>query len=160
MATTSAGLLVYRQDDDSGVLEVLLGHMGGPFWSRKDERAWSIFKGEVEPGEDAHAAARREFEEETGAPPPAGQMLELGEVRQRAGKTVIAWAVAGDFDPAELRSNSFELEWPPRSGRLQLFPEIDRAGWFELDVARQKLVSAQATFVDRLLDRLAELNPR
>ncbi len=152
MATISAGLLVYRQNRESGVLEVLLGHMGGPYWSGKDERAWSIFKGEVEPGEDAHAAARREFMEETGAQPPDGEMLELGSVKQRAGKTVIVWAVAGDFDPDGLRSNSFEMEWPPRSGRMQQFPEIDRAGWFE--------VAAQATFLDRLLDRLTEINPR
>jgi predicted NUDIX family NTP pyrophosphohydrolase len=144
----SAGLLLYRIRD--GRLEVLLGHMGGPFWARKDEGAWSIMKGEYAAGEDPLAAARREFEEETGSAPPPGPALELGEVRQSSGKRVTAWAVEGDFDPARLRSNTFEIEWPPRSGRMREFPEIDRAEWFDPVTARTKLVRAQTAFVDRL----------
>jgi predicted NUDIX family NTP pyrophosphohydrolase len=156
----SAGLLLYRRSPQTGEVEVLLGHMGGPFWSRKDERAWSIFKGELEPGEDAETAARREFQEETGSPAPSGGLLELGEIRQRRSKTVVAWALAGDFDPGTLNSNTFEMEWPPRSGRLQQFPEMDRAGWFDADTARGKLVVGQVAFVDRLLDQLGALTPR
>lgn len=149
----SAGLLLYRRGENDRI-EVLLGHMGGPFWSRKDERAWSIPKGEHTPEEEALAAAYREFEEETGSPAPAGEPLELGEVKQSSGKVVAAWALAGDFDPSTLSSNTFTLEWPPRSGRMQEFPELDRACWFEVDTARLKLVAAQAAFLDRLLERL------
>jgi len=156
----SAGLLLYRLSPDGGDPEVLLGHMGGPYWSRKDTRAWSIFKGQVEAGEDVQAAARREFQEETGSAPPAGELLELGEVKQRAAKVVVAWGLMGDFDPAELRSNTFELEWPPRSGQLGEFPEIDRAAWFDIDTAREKLVAAQVAFLDRLLERLDAVSPR
>jgi predicted NUDIX family NTP pyrophosphohydrolase len=144
----SAGLLLHRIRD--GRREVLLGHMGGPFWARKDEGAWSILKGEYAEGEDPLAAARREFEEETGSAAPAGAALELGEVRQSSGKRVTAWAVEGDFDPSTLRSNTFEIEWPPRSGRMREFPEIDRAAWFDTATARTKLVRAQTAFVDRL----------
>jgi predicted NUDIX family NTP pyrophosphohydrolase len=149
----SAGLLLYRRRE--GRIEVLLGHMGGPFWARKDERAWSIPKGEHPEAEDALAAARREFAEETGAPPPDGPTLDLGEVRQSGGKRVTAWAVEGDLDPSSVKSNTFLLEWPPRSGRRQEFPEIDRAGWFDLETARRKIVKGQVALVDRLEDRLS-----
>ena len=146
---TSAGLLVFRERD--GALEVLLAHMGGPFWARKDEGAWTIPKGELEPGEDPPAGARREYEEELGHAPPAGPLLELGEIRQRGGKRVVAFAVAGDFDPASLLApGTFELQWPPRSGRMQAFPEIDRVAWFDLAMAARKIVAAQAQLLDRL----------
>jgi predicted NUDIX family NTP pyrophosphohydrolase len=144
----SAGLLLYRLRD--GRLEVFIAHMGGPFWARKDDGGWSIVKGEYEEDEDAFAAARREFEEETGAPPPAGRTIHLGEVRQSSGKRVVAWAIEGDFDPARVRSNTFTLEWPPRSGRHQEFPEIDRADWFDTPTARRKLVRGQIPLIERL----------
>jgi predicted NUDIX family NTP pyrophosphohydrolase len=147
----SAGLLVHRPGP-----QVLLGHMGGPLWARRDAAAWSIPKGEYEPDEDALAAARREFAEELGAPPPDGVPQPLGEVRQRNGKIVTAWAVAGDFDAASAVSNTFEMEWPPRSGRMQSFPEIDRAEWFDVDTARVKVVASQTAFLDRLLVLLAD----
>ena len=150
----SAGLLLYRVS--GGRPEVLLGHMGGPFWAKKDEAAWSLFKGEYGPGEEPLAAARREFAEETGSPAPDGEVLALGEVRQSSGKRVVAWAIEGDFDVAELRSNTFTVEWPPRSGRYADFPEVDRAEWFDLATARGKLVRAQAAFIDRLERALAE----
>ena len=149
----SAGLLLYRRR--KGRIEVLLGHMGGPFWARKDERAWSIPKGEHPDAEDALAAARREFAEETGTRPPDGPTLDLGEVRQSGGKRVTAWAVEGDLDVASVKSNTFLHEWPPRSGRRQEFPEIDRAGWFDLDTARRKIVKGQVALVDRLEERLS-----
>ena len=149
--TTSAGLIVFRERD--GVLEVLLGHMGGPFWARRDEGAWSIPKGECDEGEEPLAAARREFREELGHAPPEGPLLELGEIRQRSGKIVIAFAVEGDFDPATIDPGTCELEWPPRSGRMQTFPEIDRVAWFDVATAKPKLVRGQA----KLLDRLASL---
>jgi predicted NUDIX family NTP pyrophosphohydrolase len=149
----SAGLLLYRRR--KGRIEVLLGHMGGPFWARKDERAWSIPKGEHPDAEDALAAARREFAEETGTRPPDEPTLDLGEVRQSGGKRVTAWAVEGDLDVASVKSNTFLLEWPPRSGRRQEFPEIDRAGWFDLDTARRKIVKGQVALVDRLEERLS-----
>jgi predicted NUDIX family NTP pyrophosphohydrolase len=152
MAVTSAGILLHRVRD--GRREVLLGHMGGPFWARKDERAWSILKGEVEAGEQPLDAARREWVEETGLPLPEGEPLPLGEVRQSGGKRVYAWAVAGDVDPDAIVGGTFTIEWPPRSGETAEFPEIDRAAWFGLDVARTKVVKAQATFVDRLEDAL------
>jgi predicted NUDIX family NTP pyrophosphohydrolase len=152
MATTkrpSAGLLLHRGAGDR--LEVLLAHMGGPFWAKKDDGAWSIPKGEYEPDEDPLAAARREFTEELGSPPPDGaDYRPLGEVRQKNGKVVTAWAVAGDLDVATVVSNTFEVEWPPRSGRRQEFPEVDRAAWFDLAAARPKLVAAQTEFLDRL----------
>jgi len=149
----SAGLLLYRVRD--GEPEVLLGHMGGPFWARKDERAWSIPKGEYGDDEDALAAARREFAEETGSPPPEGEVLALGEVRQSGGKRVVAWALAGDLDPATVRSNTFVMEWPPRSGRQQEFPEIDRAEWFGLGTARSKVVKGQVPLLDALEQKLS-----
>jgi predicted NUDIX family NTP pyrophosphohydrolase len=153
MSKLSAGLLLYRVGPAGP--EVLLGHMGGPFWARKDERAWSIPKGEYSDGDDPRAAAAREFAEELGSPPPDGPWLELGEVRQSGGKRVVAYAVAGDFDPATAVSNEFELEWPPRSGRMQRFPEIDRAEWFPLAEAGAKAVAAQTAFLDRLRDLIA-----
>jgi predicted NUDIX family NTP pyrophosphohydrolase len=154
MAATasSAGLLLYRERD--GALQVLLGHMGGPFWSRKDAGAWTIPKGELGAGEHPEAAARREFAEELGHEPPTGELLDLGEIRQRAGKRVRAFALRGDFDPAALAPGTFELEWPPRSGRRQAFPEIDRVAWFDVAAAQAKLVKAQAELLDRLLAAL------
>jgi predicted NUDIX family NTP pyrophosphohydrolase len=146
----SAGILLFRERE--GYLEVLLGHPGGPFFARKDEGSWSVLKGEADPGEELPAVARREFAEESGQEPPDGTMLELGEVRQRGGKTVVAWALAGDLDPAAARSNTFEMEWPPRSGRTSEFPEIDRVEWFDLETARRKILPAQASFLDRLED--------
>lgn len=145
---TSAGLLLYRRAD--GVVEVLLGHMGGPYFARKDDGAWSIPKGEYGADEDAFAAAQREFAEELGSAPPSAGYLPLGEVRQRNGKVVTAWAVEGDLDAEAIVSNTFELQWPPRSGRVQSFPETDRAAWFDLDAARPKVVAGQAEFLDRL----------
>jgi predicted NUDIX family NTP pyrophosphohydrolase len=147
-ATLSAGMLLYRR---SGSLEVLLGHMGGPFWAHKDDRAWSIPKGEYQPDEDGFAAARREFAEELGSPAPEVDYVDLGSERQRGGKTVRIWAGAADFDVRTVVSNTFELEWPPRSGRMQAFPEIDRAAWFAVETARAKLVAGQVVFVDRLI---------
>jgi predicted NUDIX family NTP pyrophosphohydrolase len=144
----SAGILLFRERE--GRLEVLLGHPGGPFFAKKDEGSWTVLKGEADPGEELPAVARREFAEETGQEPPDGKMLELGEVRQRGGKTVVAWALSGDLDPVEARSNTFEMEWPPRSGRLREFPEIDRVEWFDLESARRKILPAQAPFLERL----------
>jgi predicted NUDIX family NTP pyrophosphohydrolase len=157
---TSAGILLYRHTAEG--LEVLLGHMGGPFWARKDAGAWSIPKGEYAEGESAWDAARREFTEELGHPVPSGDPLPLGDVRQSGGKVVTAWALEGDLDPATIRSNTFELEWPPRSGRRQAFPEIDRGAWLSLDAARGLIVTAQAALLDRLVDELPPqaLSPR
>jgi predicted NUDIX family NTP pyrophosphohydrolase len=152
-ATRSTGILLHRQ----GVAgrEVLLVHPGGPFWASKDLGAWSIPKGEVDSDEDPRACALREFEEETGTRLPDAALEELGAVTLKSGKQVLAYAVAGDLDPAAVHSNTFELEWPPRSGRSQTFPEIDRAEWFDLTTARAKLNPAQAEFVDRLEALLA-----
>jgi predicted NUDIX family NTP pyrophosphohydrolase len=145
---TSAGILVWRKR--KGRLEVLLGHPGGPYFAWKDADHWTVLKGEVEPGEDL-LVARREFAEETGhEPPEGGPMIELGDIRQRSGKRVLAWAVEGDLDTGTAVSNTFEMEWPPRSGRIQEFPEIDRVAWFDLDRARVKIKAAQAPFLDRL----------
>ena len=151
--TTSAGLVLFRLR--SGTLEVLLGHMGGPFWARKDEGAWSIPKGELLAGEQPLAGARREFEEELGTAPPDGDVLELGEIRQRAGKVVIAFAVRGDFDPEQLVPGEFEMEWPPRSGRVRSFPEIDRVAWFDVPAARTKVVKGQIPLLERLAERVS-----
>ena len=145
-ARESAGILLHR----AGASEVLLVHPGGPFWSRKDAGAWSIPKGEVEDGEGPQAAALREFAEETGTTLPDGALQPLGSVKLKSGKVVHAFAVEGDLDPEAIVSSTFELEWPPRSGRISTFPEVDRAGWFGLDEAREKLNPAQAAFVDRL----------
>ena len=147
----SAGVLLYRRTPPSGV-EVLIGHMGGPFWAARDEHGWSIPKGEHEPDDDPFAAALREFEEEIGCPVPAEAFTSLGELR--GSKLLAVWAAEGDLDAAAARSNTFELEWPPRSGRIQEFPEIDRAGWFTLDQARDKLVKGQLAFLDRLAAHL------
>jgi predicted NUDIX family NTP pyrophosphohydrolase len=148
MATRSAGILLHR--DGIGGIEVLLVHPGGPFWARKDLGAWSIPKGEVDEGEDPRACALREFAEETGTRLPETALDDLGSVKLKSGKLVLAFAVAGDLDAATVRSNPFELEWPPRSGRRRQFPEIDRAEWFGLDDARAKLNPAQSELVDRL----------
>jgi predicted NUDIX family NTP pyrophosphohydrolase len=147
MAKISAGLLMYRLR--AGHLEVLLAHPGGPFFANKDLGAWTIPKGLVDEDEDQLAAARREFEEETGAK-PEGDFVPLGEVRQKGGKTVVAWAFEGDLDPAAITSNTFKKEWPPRSGRWQTFPEIDRAEFFSIDEARTRINLAQAEFLSRL----------
>ena len=155
MAKRSAGILLFRRAGGAGPLEVLLVHPGGPFWARRDAGAWSIPKGEVDPGEEARACAMRELQEETGAAFPEARehdLLPLGDVRQKSGKVVSAWALEGDLDADAIVSMTFELEWPPRSGRLQTFPEADRAGWFALDAAREKLLPAQAPFLDRLAE--------
>jgi predicted NUDIX family NTP pyrophosphohydrolase len=155
MATrTSAGILLWRRGP-GGPPEVLLGHMGGPFWAKKDDGAWSLPKGEHGPDEEPLAVARREFEEELGSPVPAGDLVPLGEHRVTSGKVLTVWAVEGDLDAAACLSNTFELEWPPRSGRMQEFPEIDRAAWFGLEEARTKLLKGQLPFLDRLRDLLA-----
>lgn len=155
---TSAGILLWRSR--GGRLEVLLGHPGGPYFSGKDADHWTVLKGEVDPGEDLLAVARREFEEETGSPPPEGPAIELGEIRQKSGKRVLAWAVEGDLDTQSAVSNSFEMEWPPRSGRMREFPEIDRVEWFGLDDARDKIKAAQAPFLDRLERTLSDEHDR
>lgn len=147
MARQSAGILLYRHRD--GAAEVLLVHPGGPLWSKRDEGAWSIPKGEFEPGESAEAVAVREFREETGCDLRGG-LTPLAPCRQRSGKLVLAFAVAGDCDAERLKSNRFSMEWPPRSGRLQEFPEVDRAGWFGLDEARRKINPGQAPLLDEL----------
>jgi len=145
---TSAGILLYRHGEAG--LEVLIGHMGGPFWERKDAGAWSIPKGETKVGENTLEVAKREFEEELGSPPPQEPYLELGEVRQASGKKVIVFAARGDLDAESIRSNSFEMEWPRGSGRIQEFPEIDRAAWLSIAQALEKLVPAQVQFLERL----------
>jgi predicted NUDIX family NTP pyrophosphohydrolase len=142
----SAGVLLYRRTPG---LQVLLGHMGGPFWSRRDEGAWSIPKGEYGDGEEPLAAARREFEEELGSPVPSTALVPLGELRAGA-KVLTVWAAEGDLDADAIVSGTFPLEWPPRSGRVQHFPEVDRAAWFGLDDARVRLVTGQVPYLDRL----------
>jgi predicted NUDIX family NTP pyrophosphohydrolase len=148
---TSAGILMYRVH--AGVLQVLLVHPGGPLWAKKDHGAWSIPKGEVGAGEEPLDAARREFEEETGVPVD-GPFLELQPVRQRGGKRVLAWAVEGTCDAAALRSNTFTLEWPPRSGQHREFPEVDRAEWFAVDAAQDRILASQGELLAELLTRL------
>ena len=147
----SAGLLLYRRKANG--VEVLLGHPGGPFWRNKDLGSWSIPKGLIAEGEASLAAAKREFTEETGHR-PHGKFLPLGEARQPGGKLVHVWAVEGNWDAASLKSNTFEMEWPPRSGRRQSFPELDRAEWFDLAEARPKILKGQAIFLARLLEEL------
>jgi predicted NUDIX family NTP pyrophosphohydrolase len=144
----SAGLLLFTRV--RGEVEVLLAHPGGPFFARKDEGAWSIPKGELEPGEEPEACALREFEEETGMCASRASLIALGSIRQRGGKTVEAWAFEADWQPGPMRSNTFSMEWPPRSGRMQEFPEIDRLELFSLAGARNKLNAAQVEFLDRL----------
>ena len=155
MAKRSAGILAYRWKDRR--LEVLLGHPGGPYWNHRDQGAWSILKGEYREGEDPEAAAQREFMEESGW--TLSVPLEpLGEIRQRSGKIITAYAAEADLDPGTLRSNVFEMEWPPGSKRTQFFPEIDRAAWFALAEASAKIVSGQTGFLDRLTSGLARLH--
>ncbi|MGW3018724.1 NUDIX domain-containing protein [Streptomyces longwoodensis] len=149
----SAGLLLFRRTADGP--QVLLGHMGGPFFARKDAGAWTVPKGEYEPDEPAWEAARREFREELGLEPPDGEAIALGEVRQTNGKLVTAWAVEADLDPAAVVPGTFTMEWPPRSGRLREFPELDRVAWFGLAQARAVIVTAQAAFLDRLAEHSA-----
>ena len=145
---------MYRYHRTSGALEVLIAHMGGPFWAKKDNGGWSIPKGEYEPTEEPRAAARREFEEELGSPPPDGDYLELGEARQSSGKIITTFAVQGDFDLDSFVSNLFEMEWPRGSGKLQEFPEMDRAGWFTLEEAATKLVKGQVPILAALQNQL------
>ena len=150
----SAGILPYRKG--AAGLEVLLVHPGGPFWRNKDNGAWSIPKGEIDALDDPEQVARREFAEELGPSASIGRLQELGEVRQRGGKRVIAFAGEGHFDPAALTSNTFDIEWPPRSGRRQSFPEVDRAEWFDIESARTKMLSGQVELLDRLLAIVGE----
>jgi predicted NUDIX family NTP pyrophosphohydrolase len=150
---TSAGILLWRRRDDR--LEVLLAHQGGPYWVNKDLGHWTIPKGEVEEGEELVAVARREFAEETGYELPDTPLIELGEIRQKSGKLVLAWAARGDLDAATAVSNTYQMEWPPRSGRVETFPEIDRVEWFKLTEARRKLKAAQVPFLDRLQTAIA-----
>jgi predicted NUDIX family NTP pyrophosphohydrolase len=149
---TSAGILLHRPGADGP--EVLLVHPGGPYWAKKDAGAWTIPKGEIIEGEDPLAAARREFEEETGLPPPGGEAMALTPRRQAGGKLVHAWAMRGDLDAGAIRSVTFSMEWPPRSARQQEFPEIDRAAWFPLDEARRRILKSQTPFLDELERRL------
>lgn len=154
MNKQSAGLLAFRRDR-GGQIEVLLVHPGGPFWAKKDTRAWSVPKGEFGGTEDARAVAVREFEEELGTPPPDGPQIDLGTVKQSGGKVVHAWAVEGNVDAGALSSNTFEMEWPPRSGKTATFPEVDRAEWFSLNEAEVKLLAGQRPFLDRLAGAVA-----
>ncbi|MFB6775811.1 NUDIX domain-containing protein [Streptomyces sp. NPDC056337] len=147
----SAGLLLHRRGPGGG-LQVLLGHMGGPFYARREVGAWTVPKGEYDPAEPAWDAARREFQEELGLPPPDGEAVPLGEVRQAGGKVVTVWAVEADLDPATVVPGTFRMEWPPRSGRTQEFPELDRVAWFPVERAREVIVTAQAAFLDRLAE--------
>ena len=154
-AKRSAGILLYRFD--GGTPRLLLVHPGGPYWTKRDRGAWTIPKGEYEEGESARVCALREMGEELGAAAPPltpEQLLDLGSVRQKSGKVVQAWAAEGEFDPAALRSNTFSMEWPPRSGSEREFPEVDRAEWFDPEQAREKILPAQAELIDRLLERL------
>ncbi|MFC5497410.1 NUDIX domain-containing protein [Caenimonas terrae] len=154
MTRHSAGLLMYRRRPGRPV-EVLLAHPGGPYWRSKDTGAWTLPKGEFEEGEDGLACARREFREETGCE-PTPPFAALGDVRQKSGKRVSAWCFEGDLDPDDLHSNLFEMEWPPRSGRLRQFPEVDRIAWYGLDDARAKLLPAQLPFLERLAAALGD----
>jgi predicted NUDIX family NTP pyrophosphohydrolase len=149
-AKRSSGILLFRRGSE---LEVLLVHPGGPFWAKKDFGAWSIPKGEHADAEEALACALREFEEETGTAPDPGELDDLGTVRQKSGKVVQAWALEGDLDAGAIRSNTFTMEWPPRSGRKAEFPEVDRAAWFGVEEARERINPAQAAFLDRLAAR-------
>ena len=157
MSKKSAGLLLFREV--SGRLEVLLVHPGGPFWEKKDEGSWSLPKGEFEEGEDPFAAAKREFEEETGFSAPHGEKIPLEPRRQPSGKLVYAWAMKADLDPSRLKGNLFSLEWPPKSGRYQEFPEVDRAAWFPIEEAYPKISKGQAAFLSQLQERLGRVRP-
>jgi len=158
MAKHSAGLLIYRLGLQS--LDVLLVHPGGPFWAKKDDGAWFVPKGELEPNEDALSAARREFGEELGIAAPAGEPLALGNVKNKGGKLIECWALPGDLDLNAFRSNTFELEWPPRSGKKKAFPEVDRAEYFSVEQAVRKMHPAELPFVERLLKLLPSLVDR
>lgn len=153
MAKQSAGILLYRRRAKK--LEVFLGHPGGPFWAKKDQGSWSVPKGEFLEGEEPLHAAIREFEEETGYR-PAGNFIQLSTIRQKGHKTVHCWAVEGDLDPDHIVSNDFEMEWPPRSGKMRSFPEIDRAAWFSVETAREKILERQAAFIDELVQLIDE----
>lgn len=152
MKKRSAGLLVYRMKN--GRLEVLIVHPGGPFFAKKDDGIWTIPKGLYDNGENALDAAAREFEEEVGVPAPKGTYIELGEIKRKDGKHIKAWALEGDIDEKNINSNTFELEWPPRSGKMREFPEVDRAQWLDLGSAAKKLQSAQVEFLHRLASKL------
>jgi predicted NUDIX family NTP pyrophosphohydrolase len=152
MPKQTGGILLYRSN--GGELEVLLTHPGGPYWENKDDGAWTIPKGIIEDGEKPVEAAAREFEEELGSPLPAGELRRLKPIRQAGGKLVHAWAVEGDFDPKKLRSNTFSMEWPPKSGEKQEFPEVDQAAWFTIDIARQRVLKSQSDLLDQLEDLL------
>lgn len=152
-ARRSAGVLLFRRTP-LGDVEVLLAHPGGPIWATRDDGVWTVPKGEFHEGEEAWAVARREFEEETGHPVPDGDPIELSEIKQKGGKVVEAWAVEGDLDPATSHSNTFPLQWPPRSGQWITIPEIDRVEWFTPDEARRRIKDTQSPFIDRLLDAL------
>ena len=154
---TSVGILLWRSRD--GRVEVLLAHPGGPAWVKKDIGHWTIPKGEMEPGEEFLAVARREFAEETGHDVPNHPLIDLGQITQKSGKLVLGWAVEGDLDPSTAASNTYDMEWPPRSGVIQTFPEIDRVEWFALDEARRKLKPAQVPFLDRLQAALTSNHP-
>jgi predicted NUDIX family NTP pyrophosphohydrolase len=154
MAKQSAGILLFRKKDKDA--EVLLVHPGGPFWARKDAGAWSISKGEFEAGEEPLAAAKREFAEELGSPAPDGELIELGQAKQSGGKMVYAWALEADFDAGHITSNTFEMEWPPKSGQRQEFPEADRAAWVSLAAAQIKLVKGQLPLLEALASHLGE----
>lgn len=154
MTKQSAGILVHRTGVDGP--EVLLGHLGGPLWARKDDGGWGIPKGELDADELPEAAAAREFSEELGVPVPAGPWLDLGSVKQSGGKIVRVWAVAGDLDPSTVVPGTFTMEWPPRSGRTQEFPEVDRVGWFGLEAATSKILRGQLPFLQRLAERISQ----
>ncbi|MFW6325012.1 MAG: NUDIX domain-containing protein [Desulfovibrionales bacterium] len=153
MPKQSAGLLPFRSRQ--GRVEVFLVHMGGPFWKKKDESAWTLPKGELQSGEAPLKTAIREFHEETGLPMEAGEFIDLGSVRQKSGKIIFCWAFEGDLDPTRMKSNTFTLEWPPRSGIFRDFPEADKGEWFPLDIAQKKMVSGQAEFLHRLISSLS-----
>jgi predicted NUDIX family NTP pyrophosphohydrolase len=154
MGKKSAGLMLYRQAAEGSGIEILLVHPGGPFWRNKDQGAWTVPKGEFDDDEEPLAAAQREFKEELGAPAPPGDYLTLGSIKQKGGKIVHAWAVKADFDPGKLESNTFTCEWPPYSKRMQEFPEVDRAEWFTPEVAKEKILAAQAPLIKGLLEIL------
>jgi predicted NUDIX family NTP pyrophosphohydrolase len=158
MPRRSAGIALYRRTGPE--LEVLLVHPGGPLWARRDAGVWSIPKGEYSDDEEPEAAARREFAEELGSPPPAGELIDLGEARQRSGKLVRAFAAPGDLDADGIQSNTFTLEWPPRSGRMSEFPEVDRAQWFPLEQARERINPGQLPLLERLERAVGGLRPR
>jgi predicted NUDIX family NTP pyrophosphohydrolase len=151
MPQKSAGIVLYRIQNNS--IEVFLVHPGGPYWSKKDDGAWSIPKGEFDENEEPLAAAKREFEEETGIK-ISGGFLQLNPVKQKGGKLVYAWAVEGDIDPAKIKSNSFEIEWPPRSGKMKSFPEIDKAAWFQISDAKKKIIEAQSALIKELESKI------